>query len=166
MRVLGIDPGSRHTGYGVVEHDGDRLIPVASGSVPLPATLTLPTRLGRIFAEVSRLIQETRPEEMAVEDVFVSRNARSALILGQARGAAIAAGIHGGIPVFEYSALEIKQAVVGYGKAEKGQVMQMIRLLLAMHDLKDLHAADALAVAVCHIHARTFSQRFRVAERP
>ncbi len=166
MRVLGIDPGSRHTGYGVVECDGDRLIPVASGSVPLPATLPLPVRLGRIFTEISRLIEETRPEEMAVEDVFVSRNARSALILGQARGAAIAAGIHGGVGVFEYSALEIKQAVVGYGKAEKSQVMHMIRLLLAMHELNDPHAADALAVAVCHIHARTLSRRFRIAHRP
>lgn len=166
MRVLGIDPGSRHTGYGVVDGDGDRLLTVAWGSVPLPASLPLPARLGRIFTEISGLIQQTRPDEMAVEDVFVSRNARSALILGQARGAAIAAGIHGGLPVSEYSALEIKQAVVGYGKAEKNQVMHMMRFLLALHDLNDPHAADALAVAVCHIHARTFSRRFLVAHRP
>ncbi|WP_448383591.1 crossover junction endodeoxyribonuclease RuvC [Desulfosoma sp.] len=166
MRVLGIDPGSRHTGYGVVDGDGDRLLTVACGSVPLPASLPLPARLGRIFTEISRLIQETHPEEMAVEDVFVSRNARSALILGQARGAAIAAGIHGGLRVFEYSALEIKQAVVGYGKADKNQVIHMVRFLLGPPDLSDLHAADALAVAVCHIHARTFSRRFRVADRP
>ncbi|MEJ5366294.1 MAG: crossover junction endodeoxyribonuclease RuvC [Desulfosoma sp.] len=166
MRVLGIDPGSRHTGYGVVDGDGDRLRTVTCGSVPLPASLPLPVRLGRIFTEISGLIEHTRPDEMAVEDVFVSRNARSALVLGQARGAAIAAGIHGGLRVFEYSALEIKQAVVGYGKAEKNQVMHMIRVLLALHDLNDPHAADALAVAVCHIHARTSSQRFRVADRP
>lgn len=165
MRVLGIDPGSRHTGYGVVENDGKRLVPVLYGSLSLPASMGLPMRLGSIFTEIRRLIKEARPTEMAVEAVFVARNARSALILGHARGAAMAAGIHGGLQVFEYSALEIKQAVVGYGKAEKGQVAHMVRLLLGLHDLQDPHAADALAAAVCHIHARSFHTRCSLPQR-
>lgn len=165
MRVLGIDPGSRHTGYGVVDANGDRLIPIVYGSIPLPASLSVPARLGHIFASISRVIQETRPDEMAVEEVFVSRNARSALILGQARGAAIAAGMHGGVQVHEYSALAIKQAVVGYGKADKTQVAHMVRLLLGLHDLTDPHAADALAAAVCHIHMQSSTNRFRAADR-
>ncbi|MEJ5347346.1 MAG: crossover junction endodeoxyribonuclease RuvC [Desulfosoma sp.] len=165
MRVLGIDPGSRHTGYGVVEEDGNRLIPVHYGSLPLPASMPLPVRLGSIFKEIRRIIEETGPKEMAVEEVFVARNARSALILGHARGAAIAAGIHGGLQVFEYSALEIKQAVVGYGKAEKIQVAHMTRILLGLRDLSDPHAADALAAAICHIHARSLVTRHPTAHR-
>ncbi|ROQ90681.1 crossover junction endodeoxyribonuclease RuvC [Desulfosoma caldarium] len=166
MRVLGIDPGSRHTGYGVVENVGDRLVPVLFGSLSLPASMELPTRLGSIFTGIRRIIEQASPTEMAVEAVFVSRNARSALILGHARGAAMAAGIHGGLQVFEYSALEIKQAVVGYGKAEKSQVARMVGLLLGLHDLQDPHAADALAAAVCHIHARSFPTLYSPAQRP
>ncbi|WP_084055958.1 crossover junction endodeoxyribonuclease RuvC [Desulfacinum hydrothermale] len=155
MRVLGIDPGSRHTGYGVVDGHGNRLVHVTSGTIAVPGSLPFPERLGVIFARIDALIRQTAPHECAVEDVFMSRNAKSALILGQARGAAVVAGVQAGLPVFEYSALQIKQAVAGFGKADKEQVKQMVRTLLRVTGRLSSHAADALAVAVCHLHSRT-----------
>ncbi|SMC16788.1 Holliday junction endonuclease RuvC [Desulfacinum hydrothermale DSM 13146] len=155
IRVLGIDPGSRHTGYGVVDGHGNRLVHVTSGTIAVPGSLPFPERLGVIFARIDALIRQTAPHECAVEDVFMSRNAKSALILGQARGAAVVAGVQAGLPVFEYSALQIKQAVAGFGKADKEQVKQMVRTLLRVTGRLSSHAADALAVAVCHLHSRT-----------
>ena len=126
MRVLGIDPGSRITGFGVVELRNGRLCYVTSGCIKM-SNQDLPDRLKTIFESLSEVIDSTQPDFMAIEEVFVSRNIRSALILGQARGAAISAGVYRGLPVDEYTALQIKKSVVGYGHAEKEQVQQMVR---------------------------------------
>lgn len=151
MRVMGIDPGSTITGYGVVEARGQQLCHVASGAIRLPRT-EIGTRLGMIFDGIREAIDETRPDAIAVEKVFLARNARSALVLGQARGAALVACGRNGGAVHEYSALEIKQAVVGRGRAEKTQVQHMVRVLLGLRETPQADAADALACAICHIN--------------
>jgi crossover junction endodeoxyribonuclease RuvC len=152
VRILGLDPGSRRTGFGVIECRGTQLAVVAHGC--LNVTAAAPTaRLRLIFEGLQKLFFEHAPAEVAVERVFVSRNADSALKLGQARGAALCA-VPSGTPVFEYAPRAIKLAVVGTGAAEKFQVAHMIRILLSLAVRPGADAADALAVAVCHAHAR------------
>lgn len=153
IRILGIDPGSRITGYGVIDADGNRGVYVASGCVRLDAG-ALPERLKALFDSLCTIVATYRPDEMAIEQVFVHRNADSALKLGQARGAAICAGLSRELPVAEYAPREIKQAVVGRGAAAKQQVQHMVRVLLSLSDLPQADAADALAVALCHQHTR------------
>lgn len=157
-RILGIDPGSRVTGYGIVDQDGQRLAYVASGCIRTSGD-TLAERLGIIFDGVSRIIAEYHPGEMAIECVFLNKNADSALKLGQARGAAICAGVQQGVAVDEYAARAIKQAVVGNGSATKEQVQHMMCVLLALHRSPPSDAADALAVAICHGHHRETRRR-------
>lgn len=154
MRVLGIDPGSRITGYGIVEQVENRLIHVDNGAIFTDSAQDFPGRLKTIFDELIAVIDEFGPDEVAVENVFLSNNAQSALKLGQARGAAIVAAVHAGLPVAEYSALQVKQAVVGRGKAEKEQVQKMLTALLGLPEVAQADASDALAVAVCHLHSR------------
>mgnify|MGYP001823947678 FL=1 len=151
MRILGVDPGSRVTGYGIIEQDGQRLIHVTSGCIRVDGE-GLPERLGMIFRELEDIIGTWLPTEMAIERVFVNRNIDSALKLGQARGAAICAGVSHALPVAEYAAREIKQGVVGRGGAEKTQVQHMVRVLLNLGENPQPDAADALAVAICHSH--------------
>jgi crossover junction endodeoxyribonuclease RuvC len=153
-RILGIDPGLRITGYGVIEAQGGRLCYVGSGCVRAGAG-TLPTRLGIIARDMAHLIAELRPTEVAVEKVFVNINPSSTLLLGQARGAAIAAAVLAGLPVTEYTAGQVKQAVVGVGRAGKPQVQAMVMRLLALPGAPQSDAADALAAAICHAHAAT-----------
>jgi crossover junction endodeoxyribonuclease RuvC len=155
VRILGLDPGSRRTGFGVIECRGEQLLPLAHGCLNLAAAAPA-ARLRLIFEGLRRLLTEHAPLEVAVERVFVSRNADSALKLGQARGAALCA-IPQGVPVFEYAPRAIKLAVVGSGAAEKFQVAHMVRTLLALRERPGADAADALAVAVCHAHARRLS---------
>ncbi len=150
-RILGIDPGSRVTGFGVIDSDGRRSVHVAHGAIAAGSG-ELPERLGRIFSRVLEVVEVHRPAVLAIEDVFMARNAASALKLGQARGAAICAGVSGGLRVSEYSPREIKQAVVGTGAADKAQVQHMIRALLRLREPLPADAADALAVALCHAH--------------
>lgn len=152
VRILGLDPGSRRTGFGVIECRGSQLVAVAHGCLNV-APATPAARLRLIFEGLRALMVQHGPVEVAVERVFVSRNADSALKLGQARGAALCA-IPAGVPVFEYAPRAIKLAVVGSGAAEKFQVAHMIRTLLALVERPGADAADALAVAVCHAHAR------------
>jgi len=152
VRVLGLDPGSRRTGFGVIECRGGQLVAVAHGCLNLAAAAPA-ARLRMIFEGLQELMSQHHPAEVAVERVFVSRNADSALKLGQARGAALCA-VPAGVPVFEYAPRAIKLAVVGSGAAEKFQVAHMIRTLLALSERPGADAADALAVAVCHAHAR------------
>ena len=152
VRVLGLDPGSRRTGFGVIECRGGELLAVAHGCLNVAAAAPA-ARLRLIFQGLQALLTEHCPAEVAVERVFVSRNPDSALKLGQARGAALCA-IPDGVPVFEYAPRAIKLAVVGSGGAEKFQVAHMICALLALHERPGTDAADALAVAVCHAHAR------------
>lgn len=151
-RILGIDPGSRITGYGIIDVEGRDSHYVASGHLRVGGE-TLAERLGCIFSALRELSVEHRPQQMAIERVFMHRNADSALKLGHARGAAICAVQTEGIAVTEYSAREIKQAVVGKGNAAKEQVQHMVRLLLGLRDELQADEADALAVAVCHSHA-------------
>jgi crossover junction endodeoxyribonuclease RuvC len=159
MRVLGIDPGSRITGYGLVEQQGSRLIHVDNGAIFTDKAADFPERLKLIFEGISHVISEYRPEVVAVEDIFFSTNVRSALKLGQARGAAIAAAVHAGLPVSEYTALQVKKAVVGEGKAAKEQVQKMLKALLGLPEVAQADASDALAVAVCHINSYALSSR-------
>ncbi len=154
LRVLGIDPGSVITGYGVVDTDGIRSFRVAHGHIKVTGE-TFPDRLGVIFREISQLVEEWAPEEAAIEQVFVSNNAMSALKLGQARGAAISALVTRGLSVAEYTPRSVKQAVVGTGAADKKQVQVMVKTLLGIDAVVQADAADGLAIALCHAHSRT-----------
>ena len=162
IRSIGIDPGSRCTGFGVVEGDGNRLRHIRNGIIRIPGRLAFPARLQLIYQQLTCIIEECRPECLAIEDVFFAKNAKSALRLGQARGAAILAGVNAGLPVYEYSALQVKQAVVGYGKAGKEQVTDMIRTLFSLQESIDPNAADALAIAVCHLNTHSSQTRWKL----
>jgi crossover junction endodeoxyribonuclease RuvC len=153
MRVLGIDPGSRITGYGIVDQQGNRLVHVDNGAIFTDSATDFAGRLKRIFEGLSAVIAEYSPDQVAVENIFFSTNVQSALKLGQARGAAIVAAVHAGLPVAEYTALQVKQAVVGRGRAEKGQVQKMLKALLGLPEIAQADASDALAVAICHINS-------------
>lgn len=152
VRILGIDPGLRVTGFGVIEKHGNQLHYVASGCIKSNDRAPLPTRLGTLFAGISEVIGTYRPDQAAVEIVFVNVNPQSTLLLGQARGAAVTALVHGGLSVAEYTALQVKQAVVGHGKAAKQQVQDMVVRLLKLEGAPSSDAADALACAICHAH--------------
>ena len=150
-RILGIDPGLRITGFGIIEAHGSRLEYVTSGCIRAAGD-ELPTRLGVIARDLAHVIREYAPDEVAVEKVFVNVNPNSTLLLGQARGAAIAAVVLAGLPVAEYTAGQVKQAVVGKGRALKPQVQEMVRRLLSLPGTPSPDAADALACAICHAH--------------
>jgi crossover junction endodeoxyribonuclease RuvC len=153
MRILGVDPGSRLTGFGIVEvGERGRLFYVASGCIRTPPEDLAP-RLKSIFDGIVEVIGTHNPGVMAIEKVFLARNADSALKLGQARGAAICAGLHHDLPLAEYTALQIKQAVVGTGRAQKNQVQHMVTALLQLSGAPQADAADALACAICHAHS-------------
>jgi crossover junction endodeoxyribonuclease RuvC len=164
MRILGIDPGSRLTGFGIIEVNGDRVNAVQHGVIKA-GTGEFPERLGIIFAGVRDLIGEHQPAEVAIETVFVSRNAGSALKLGQARGAAICAAISLGLPVSEYAPRSVKQAIVGRGGADKVQVQHMVMVLLQLQEKLQEDAADALAVALCHQHTQQTLNRMQRMQR-
>jgi crossover junction endodeoxyribonuclease RuvC len=154
VRIFGIDPGSERTGYGCVETDGSRHSLIVCGAITTRAAAPLPDKLLDIHTRLAGLLHDCRPEAVAIESVFHAANARSALKLGHARGVAMLAAIEAGLPVFEYSPAEVKRAVVGYGRAEKPQVQHMVKLLLGLAALPSPHdAADALAIAICHVHA-------------
>ncbi len=164
VRILGIDPGSRSTGYGIIDSGTGRLSHVASGCIAARGD-RLGDRLRRIFDALSEIVAEHRPEEVAAETVFVHRNADSALKLGQARGAALLAGLTQGIPLFEYSPNQVKQAVTGRGHAGKEQVQHMVKVLLGVTRTPPRDASDALAVAICHGHIRETAARMHRAAR-
>ena len=154
MRIFGIDPGSQRTGYGCVETDGRRHHLLACGAITVAAGDAFPQRLARIHRDLGALLTTWRPDCVAIENLFHASNVRSALKLGHARGVAMLAAVEAGCPVVEYTPAEIKRAVVGYGRAEKQQVQQMIKLLLGLDKPPSPHdAADALAVAICHLHS-------------
>jgi crossover junction endodeoxyribonuclease RuvC len=154
MRVLGIDPGTQCTGYGVISDDGGSLQAIDWGVIKTSSRKPFPQRLNTIYSELKKVIESHRPEIVAVENVFFANNVKTALILGQARGAAILAASNMGLPVEEYSALQIKQAVAGYGRADKDQVGKMVCALLGLpSEIGGGDAADALAAAICHIHS-------------
>lgn len=154
VRILGIDPGSRITGYGVIEVAGGRSRCLTQDVIRL-GDGPLPQRLLRLLEQLRALIQDLRPQEVAMEEVFVKRNVASALVLGQARGAAICAVAEAGLPLHEYAPARIKLAVAGSGRAEKPQIQHMIKILLNLQSKPRTDAADALACALCHAHSRT-----------
>ena len=167
MRIFGIDPGSRRTGYGCVERIGSRHALVACGSLSGPAAATFPDRLKSIHAGLAALLAQHQPDCVAIEDIFHARHARSALKLGEARGVALLAASEASIPVVEYAPAAIKRAVVGYGRAEKHQVQQMIKLLLGLDAPPRPHdVADALAVALCHLQTSAGTIAARIGQQP
>jgi crossover junction endodeoxyribonuclease RuvC len=156
VKVFGIDPGSDRTGFGCVDSDGSRHRLVTSGAITTPALAAFPDKLLTIHSQLTRLLRDCRPDCVAIENLFYAVNVRSALRLGHARGVAMLAAVEIGVPVVEYTPAEIKRAVVGYGRAEKQQVQSMIKLILGLSSPPTPHdAADALAVAICHIHSQS-----------
>lgn len=155
VRIIGIDPGLRRCGWGVIESDGNRLGFVACGTITPPVDLVLAERLALLYAGLSALIRQYLPEEAAVEETFVSAGARSALQLGQARGVALMTPASMGLPVGEYAANLVKKSIVGSGHADKGQIQLMVKTLMPGANFKGADAADALAIAICHAHHRT-----------
>ena len=154
MRLLGLDPGLRRTGWGIVEATGERLSHVANGTVDSDAAAPLSERLAQLFDGIAAMIEEFAPAEAAVEETFANRNANSTLKLGQARGIALLAPARAGLPVSEYAANRIKKAVTGVGHADKQQIQMMVATLLPGIEIAGPDAADALAVAICHAHYR------------
>ena len=153
-RLLGLDPGLRVTGWGIVDVDGNRLTHVADGAVRPPTEGSLAARLTVLHAALARVIDTWRPDEAAVEETFVNRNPASTLRLGQARGVVLLAPAQAGLPVAEYPANLVKKSIVGAGHADKTQISAMVRALLAIRDVSSSDAGDALAVAICHAHHR------------
>lgn len=160
--VLGLDPGSRRTGYGIIRDSDKGPVLIACGCIRTE-TDRFPERLKQIYDGVYKIVLEFRPDELAIEQVFMHKNADSALKLGQARGAAICGGMAAGLPVHEYAARQVKQALVGKGSADKLQVQHMVRFLLKFSSPLQLDASDALGVALCHIHHRQTLRRLQLA---
>jgi crossover junction endodeoxyribonuclease RuvC len=151
VKIFGIDPGSERTGYGCVETDASRHRIITSGAIRTQASAPFPEKLLKIHAGLVALLDQCQPDCVAIENLFYSNNARSALKLGHARGVAMLAAVQSGLPVFEYTPAEVKRAVVGYGRAEKHQVQQMVTLILGLAALPTpFDASDALAIAICH----------------
>jgi len=160
MLVLGIDPGTAITGYGLVAAEGNRLRAVAYGCVRTDSRLPIPLRLQRTYQGLQQIIAQYAPTEIAVEELFFNKNTKTALVVGQARGVALLAGVNAGLPVAEYTPLQVKQSVVGYGRAAKQQVQYMVKTLLNLKEIPQPDdAADALAIAICHLHARNLQSR-------
>ncbi len=155
MRILGIDPGLATIGFGVVEFDNRKFKTVDYGAVYSPPNVSMPERLKMVYDDMCFIIGKYRPDEVAVEELFFNSNVTTAIMVGQARGVLILSAANTGIPVFEYTPLQVKQAVVGYGRADKNQVQQMVKSILGLSETpKPDDTADALAIAVCHAHSR------------
>jgi crossover junction endodeoxyribonuclease RuvC len=151
MIIMGIDPGFAITGYGIVKYEGNRFASIDYGAVTTDSSMELPKRMLLLYNGLTDIIKEFRPEAIAIEELFFNKNTKTALNVGHGRGVAVLAAAQSGIDVFEYTPLQVKQAVVGYGRAEKAQVQQMIKVILNLSEIpKPDDVADALAVAVCH----------------
>jgi crossover junction endodeoxyribonuclease RuvC len=160
LRILGIDPGSLATGYGAIETDGERHRLITQGVIRTPPGLPFPRKLQLIHERVVEVVEQSAPDQVVVEDLFYATNVKSALRLGHVRGVVLLAGVARGLPLFEYAPLEIKQAVVGYGRADKEQVQRMVALLLGLDRPPEPHdVADALAAALCHAHQIRFAEK-------
>lgn len=153
MIILGIDPGSRITGYGFLKKQGSKLIHIDNGAIFAPAKQPLEIRLKKIFEDLNQLIGKYQPDVAAIENIFHAKNVNSALKLGHARGVALLASAMHHLPLSEYTPLQVKQAVVGYGRASKDQVQQMVKMLLGLPQPAEENASDALAVGICHGHS-------------
>ena len=164
-RVLGIDPGSRITGYGIVEEISGKLCSVTYGVFKVSGKENFSERLKEIYNGIDQLIKTHQPSEVAIESLFFSKNAMSSIKLGQARGAAMTAAANQGLRVFEYAPTQVKQAVVGYGRSDKEQVQKMVFLLLGLQGQAKVDATDALAVAICHLNSVKFQQASKLYDR-
>lgn len=153
MRVLGIDPGIHVTGYGVVEKQKGGLKHVVHGEVKIAKGLPLSSALSMIYDNLLEVVKHTLPDAIVVEDIFYGKNVKSLIRQGETRGVVILAGSRSSIPVYEYTPLEVKKAVVGYGRAEKNQIQNMVRAILKLPGLPPVDAADALAIAICHANS-------------
>lgn len=160
MRVLGIDPGSLHTGYGIVEENSTILKLISAGCITNKSKVSLSKRYNKIYSELIKVINQTKPEIVSLENVIYCNNTRIAIKLGEARGVAILAAENSGVPIAEYAPKKIKQAVVGHGSASKIQVQKMVKQLLNLNKLPESDTADALAAAICHINHDNFSKRY------
>lgn len=157
---MGIDPGLTSTGYGVIEKKGNRIRALGFGSITTSPRENLSLRLDKIYREVRELIETYRPDLVVIEELFFNANARSAMVVGEARGGVILAAAHCGVEVEEYTPLQVKQALVGYGRADKRQVQYMVRTLLSLEEnVGSSHAGDALALAICHAHREKLEHR-------
>ena len=165
MRILGIDPGTKITGYGIIDVEGNRLRHVDNGIVKTRSSDPLPLRLKVIYDGLTEILNTYSPQTVAVEQVFMAKNPKAALTLGHARGTAVLAAVNLDLEVHEYSALQVKSAVVGYGHAAKQQVQHMVKALLNLPEIAQEDAADALAVAICHANSRTMRQVASLAKR-
>ncbi len=162
MRILGIDCGSERTGFGVIDSDGEHHTVVTSGAIQTSPRQSFPKRLQKIYADLAALIREFKPDQVVVEDVFYATNVKSALKLGHVRGVALLVATEAGVPISEYSPLEVKSSVVGYGRAEKSQVQQMVKTLLHLKEIPQPNdAADALALTICHAHHQATQDRVK-----
>lgn len=154
MLILGIDPGTAITGFGLIAKDGNHLKRISFGAIRTDPEQTMPLRLKKIHQELRLIIDEYQPDVIAVEQLFFNKNIRTALAVGQARGVVLLTGAEAGLEIIEYTPLQVKMAVVGYGRAEKAQVQEMVRMLLCLREIpKPDDAADALAIAICHAHS-------------
>lgn len=163
MVILGIDPGLATMGYGVISYDGVRVRPVDYGALITPAKMALPERLMHLFEGVEELCRRFEPDDISMEELFFARNVTTAIAVGEARGAATVAMRRYTNNIYEYTPMQIKQSVTGYGKADKNQVQQMVKMLLNLEEIpKPDDAADALAVAICHAHSSRMRHEFRM----
>lgn len=161
--ILGIDPGLATIGYGVIEEQKHAYKPIDYGIISTPAGISLPRRLQMIFSAMEELIARFSPDEIAFEELFFNKNVKTALNVAHARGVLVLAAMNSGRPMFEYTPLQVKQAVVGYGRADKHQVQHMVMTLLGLSGIpKPDDAADALAIAICHSHSKRFTEQFKI----
>lgn len=163
MLILGIDPGIAILGYGLVRYEANKFTVVDYGAITTNAGTQMSNRLIRLYEGLIEIIERYKPDAFAVEELFFNKNIKTALTVGHARGVAVLAGAKSGLPIYEYTPLQVKQAVVGYGRADKCQVQQMVKILLNLREIpKPDDVADALAVAICHGHSSNFSEQFRL----
>lgn len=161
MIILGIDPGIATVGYSLVECKGNHFKPLEYGVITTPATMIFPERLSNIYNEITRLIEKYQPEDLAIEELFFNKNVKTAIMVAQARGVEVLSCVNKGLKIYEYTPLQIKQSVTGYGRADKNQVQQMVKMLLNLDEIpKPDDAADALAVAICHGASLKFKDSF------
>ena len=163
MIIFGIDPGIAIVGYGVIEYSGNKFTTIDYGAILTEPSIPFPDRIKIIYDELNKLLDKYKPDSVAIEELFFNKNVKTAINVGQARGVQLLSVVNKGIDLFEYTPLQVKQAVVGYGRAEKRQVQEMVKLLLGLKKIpKPDDVADALAVAICHAHSGNFENLFKI----
>lgn len=163
MIVIGVDPGIAILGYGVIEYKGNKFSAIDYGAITTHSDLDLPHRLKVVYDQLYRIIDKYKPQEFAIEELFFNKNVKTAMTIGHARGVAILSASNYGIPVYEYTPLQVKQGVVGYGRADKKQIQQMVKVLLGLKEIpKPDDVADALAIAMCHCHSGAMNKLLKI----